>query len=131
MAFTKEMLKRQQQLQAEFAQSMQQIHTGLAIVDNVSAEGERGLAHEGAVPDPLAAPAGSDKLAAQQAAWMQQQRDGAIAAAAAATNSQPALSSKTNPVVSEVEREIAASHLFKHPPTPASAIATPWARRFR
>ena len=121
MAFTKEMLKRQQQLQAEFAQSMQQIHTGLAIVDNVSAEGERGLAHEGAVPDPLAAPAGSDKLAAQQAAWMQQQRDGAIAAAAAATNSQPALSSKTNPVVSEVEREIAASHLFKHPPTPASA----------
>jgi hypothetical protein len=115
MRFTEEMLKRQKQLQHEFLESMQQIHAGLSVVDNVGTLGDQ------------TGDANSDKgtLAAEQAAFMQRQRDSVIAAAASAT---PALTATqathpTNPVAAEVEREIAASHLFRHPPTPAQATS--------
>ena len=115
MRFTEEMLKRQKQLQHEFLQSMQQIHAGLSVVDNVGTLGE----------ETDAVPSDKGTLAAEQAAFMQRQRDSVIAAAASAT---PALTSTqatqpTNPVAAEVEREIAASHLFRHPPTPAQATS--------
>jgi hypothetical protein len=117
MRFAKEMLAKQKELQAEFLQSMQQIHAGLVAVGGVvSAPG-------GALMSAAGSPrAGKDLLAAEQAAFMRQQRDGVIAAAASV--SVPAQSKNTNPVVSEVEREIAASHIFKHPQS-ARAAAVP------
>jgi len=108
MRFTKEMLKRQKQLQAEFLDSMDQIHAGLSVVDDVAVAGTH--------PDNL--PSGKSVLAAEQSAFMQRQRDGVIAAAATAAGPTPGVSQQMNPVVAEVQREIAASHLFRHPPKP-------------
>jgi len=115
MRFTKEMLKRQKQLQAEFLQSMQQIHAGLSVVDDVGIPGEQSESE--------AAPSGKGMLAAEQAAFMQRQRDSVIAAAASAAGPAPAATQPTNPVVTEVTREIAASHLFRHPPKPSQAAS--------
>ena len=111
MRFTKEMLKRQKQLQAEFLDSMDQIHAGLSVVDDVAVPGSH--------PDNL--PSGQSVLAAEQAAFMQRQRDGVIAAAASAAGPTPSVLQRMNPVVAEVQREISASHLFRHPPKPELA----------
>lgn len=108
MRFTKEMLKRQKELQSEFVQSMQQIHAGLSVVDDVGTAGA----------DSDAQPSGRNMLAAEQAAFMQKQRDSVIAAAAAAQGPTLQVTQQMNPVVEEVQREIAASHLFKYPPAP-------------
>jgi hypothetical protein len=114
MLFTKQMLKRQKELQAEFLESMQQIHAGLSVVDDVGTA-------SGAAADADAQPSSKSMLAAEQAAFMQRQRDSVIAAAASAAGPTPAVAQQMNPVVTEVEREIAASHLFKHPPQPDTA----------
>jgi hypothetical protein len=107
MRFTKEMLRRQKQLQAEFLDSMQQIHAGLSVVDDVGVSGDGSR------------PSSKSMLAAEQAAFMQRQRDGVIAEAATAeASTRPAVTQQMNPVVAEVEREIAASKIFRHPPKP-------------
>lgn len=107
MRFTKEMLKRQKELQAEFVDSMNQIHAGLSVVDGVGN------------PGAASAPSSKSMLAAEQREFMQRQRDGVIAAAAAAAApTSSAAAEQMNPVVAEVQREIAASHLFRHPPKP-------------
>ena len=115
MRFTKEMLRRQKELQTEFVDSMNQIHTGLSVVDDV---GESGAS---------SAPTSQSMLAAEQKEFMQRQRDGVIAAAAAAAapaTPTTAATQQLNPVVAEVQREIAASGLFRHPPKPLVSAHT-------
>ena len=120
LAFTRELARRQTQLQDEFLQSMEDVHTGLALV-----AGGKGPAQDAAAVVGPATGSTQAKILAAQQNFLQAVQDQEMAAQELVPPA-GASQQKQDPLVQAVMAKVRQSALFQHPPqTAASAPARP------
>ncbi|KAJ1495901.1 hypothetical protein T484DRAFT_1760850, partial [Baffinella frigidus] len=116
LAFTKELARRQTQLQEEFLRSMEDVHTGLALV-----AGGAGAASDSAAVVGPAQDSTQGKILAAQQSFLQSVQDQEMAAQELVPPSGG--EAKQDPIVAAVMNKVRQSALFQHPPQPSKTKA--------
>ena len=123
LAFTRELARRQTQLQDEFLQSMEDVHTGLALV-----AGGKGPAQDAAAVVGPATGSTQAKILAAQQNFLQAVQDQEMAAQELVPPA-GASQQKQDPLVQAVMAKVRQSALFQHPPQPAASAPRAPARQ--